>query len=1156
MKLLAALFAFALIPCLWAQTSTGSLNGYVLDKSSAAIAAAKITLRETATGETRTAATDERGQFVFPALLPGTYELTAEAKGFKRAVRDNVVVEVQQVVRIDPVLEVGNVTETVEVRAEIPLLQASTSSLGQIIDNQKILDLPLEGRNTIELMALTTGVVPLNNFGGLPALGNAYGQGNVSVGGSGGMSSSVLLDGSPSNGFLVNAPVFVPSVDTVGEFKVQTNAFSAEFGRASGGVINVAMKSGTNTLHGVVFEFLRNSALDANSFFNNRVGAAKAPLRYNLFGGTIGGPVWVPKVYNGKDRTFFFVAYEGFRQKQGITPIDSVPTVLQRAGNFSQTVTGAGQRVTVYDPLTVYTTTPGNYARLPFPNNIVPQNRFDPVAAKVMQYYPVPNLAGNPLNQTQNFIGSAVATNQNDQINIKIDESPGTRHRLFARYSRNNTLRGAGEVFGDGNPFSGVNPTGGDSPITIRGQQLVVRDTIVAGPTLLMELSIGVTRQFINKVPWSFGAPLTNLGFPAALSSAMPEYYYPNFSFTNFNVLQGSSSDLIRRGDDTGTAQGSVTKIAGSSTLKVGGEYRLLRANDYQPPIASQFAFSSTWTQQNPRNSATGSGYDLASFLLGYAASGSQSSGPAMAIQSHYFGGYAQDDWHVTRRLTFNLGLRYDLETPRTERYNRMNWFNFTAPSPLASVTGIPGLHGGLVFAGVDGNGRRQMVMDPNNFAPRAGFAFALNSRTTVRGGYGIFYSPLAGTTLGTDLGYGGYSVSTAMLTTNDSGLTAAAVLSNPYPTGINQAVGNSQGLATLIGQNLDAVDHGNHAGYVQQYNFDIQRLLPGGFLVDAAYAGSHALHIGGFQNFNQLNPADYSLRSALLVNVKNPFYGLVPSGTLASTTTTTAQLLLSYPQFLTGTTSGVSVLENQGNSNYNSLQLKLERRMAWGFAVMVSYTAAKSIGDGNPNTNFESDLTGAYQDNWNRRLERSLLPWDVSQRAVITYSYILPLGRGKRFGAKWNRALDALAGGWQVNGITTAQTGTPLGMTLSSANTYGGTRPNSTGHTANLPAGQRTVNRWFDVTAFTEPPSYSLGDTSRTLPDVRGPGLTNFDCSLFKTVSVTEKWKVQIRGEAFNLLNHTNLGTPNTSFGSASFGSITTSRASRTMQLALKVNF
>lgn len=1155
MRVFAAILVFAFAPCLTAQTSTGSLNGYALDSSSAAIAGARIVVREVATGVTRTATTDDRGQFVFPSLLPGTYELSAEAAGFKRAVRSNIVIEVQQTARVDPVLEVGNVSETVEVKAEIPLLQPSTSSLGQVVDNQKIIDLPLDGRNAVELVALTAGVQPLEGFGGVVATGNAYAQGNVSIGGGGGFSSSVLLDGANANSTLFNAPAFVPSVDTIGEFKVQTSAFSAEFGRTAGGVVNVAMKSGTNKYHGGIFEFMRNRVLDANTFFNNTVGASTPKFTYNMFGGTLGGPVQVPKLYQGRDRTFFFVAYEGFRERKGLSPIWTVPTVIQQQGDFSQTRNQNGQMIAVYDPLTVHLMDTGRYNRDPFPGNRVPRDRFDPVAAKAITFYPAPNLPGDPVTGTRNYIGNAPVGNVCDQVNVRIDQSLHSSHRLFGRYSLNRADRGAAALFGEGKPFGNVNPNGGNVPILVKAQQFALRDTVTASPTTLVDLSYSVVRQFINKVPASWGKPLTDLGFSKRFSDLSP-LYYPNFSITNYQMLQGSNGDLIRRGDYTHTFQGSVTRLAGRNTFKTGVEYRLMRASDYQPPAANAFSFNASWTQQDPRSGTYSSansiaGYSLASFLLGYTASGTAASGPALAVQNHYLAGYLQNDLRLNRRLTLNLGVRYDLETPRTERFNQQNWFDFTVPSPLAATAGIPDLRGGLVFAGVDGNPRRQQVVDTNNISPRVGLAYSLDRNTVIRTGYGIYYLWVIGSGYGTSLSNGGYSASTAMRTTDDSNLTAAALLRDPFPNGISQPRGNADGLATMIGQSLTAVDRGNRAGYAQQYNLNVQRTLPHHVLLDLAYSGSHNIRISGSRESNQLNPANYEMGSTLVQTVPNPFRGIVKYGSMSAPNTSVAQSLRPYRQFL-----NLTIVRMEGNSNYNSFQAKLERRMASGIGFSASYTASKSIGDANPITVITGTPSSGFQNNYDKRNERALLTQDISQRMVITYSYQLPIGRRLRFGRNWSRALDLAFGDWQINGLGTLQTGQPLIVGLAAANTYGGSRPNSTGRTANLPASERSIDKWFDRSAFTQPPAYSLGNVGRTLPDVRKPGLQSFNLSVFKYFNLTESLKMHFRAEAFNLLNHTNLGGPNATFGSTMFGVITSAGSPRIMQLALKLNF
>jgi len=1133
---------------LCAQTNTGSIAGTVADSSSALITGARLTLTNTATSERKSALSSDTGAFLFPSLPPGAYELAAEREGFKRAVRTGIQLNVQETLNFDIVMSVGSVSESVEVQATALALETATSSLGQVIDNRKILDLPLNGRNTLALVSLTPGVQPMGGFGGLPATGNAYGQGNFSVSGSRGLTTEVILDGAPVNASLFNAPAFIPSVDAVEEFKVQTNNFSAEFGRTGGGVVNVVMKSGTNQYHGNAYEFFRNRVLDANNFFTNAAGRPKAVYIYNVFGGTIGGPVQLPKAYNGKDKTFFFFGYEGLRQRNGVSTLTTLPTAAQRTGDFSATKNSAGQLINIYDPLTTVATGASTYGRSPFPNNRIPDNRIDAVSRKLLTFYPAPNLPGDSVTGVNNFFTAAGATNLANQYNTRIDHVL-TRHRIFGRYSDNHAERGAANYFG--NDFGGVNPTGGNVPILIQGRQFVLRDTYTATPSLIADFAYGVIRQFVYKVPLSFGKNLTDLGFPSSFNSLLPERYYPNFSITNYYGLTGSNGDLIRRGDYTHSFSGSATKIAGRQTIKFGGEYRLIRTNDYQPSAALGFSFGPQWTQQNPRQVAANSGYGLATFMLGASDGGTHNIGPALAMQNHYTGFFVQDDIRLSSHLTINLGVRYELETPRTERYDRLNWFNTTVASPLAAASGIANLRGGLVFPNVGGNGRQQMAFDKNNISPRFGFAWSGTPKTVVRGGYGVFYQPLTGYGLGASLGTGGYSTSTSMVTSRDGSLTPADFLSNPFPQGLNLPPGSSQGLATLAGQGLNAVEYNNVIGYTQQWNFDVQRELPAGLLADIAYVGSHSLKTPEFWDLNQVNPNLYSLGSALQTQVTNPFTKVITLGPLSAATISQNQLLRPYPQF-----QGISTLLFAGDSNYHSLQAKIERRMTNGLSFLAAYTFSKAIGNTNQLANFLGDTITGTQNNYDRRAERALLPFDISQRLVTNFTYALPFGRGHAIGSQWSKPLDWIAGGWQINGIGTFQTGIPLSLGLNSASTFGGSRPNSTGVSAELPSDQRTILRWFDTTAFTQPPAYSLGNVSRTLPDVRGYNTRNFDLSVFKVLTLTERVKLQIRGEAFNAFNRTRFGNPNTAFGSPNFGRITSAGDPRQIQLAMKLNF
>jgi hypothetical protein len=1132
---------------LLAQTNTGSIGGIVTDTTGAVMVAVKVEIVNTGTGVKRAVETNEVGQFLAPSLPPGTYELTAERQGFKRLVRNDIKLSVQDALEFNLEMSLGSVTDAIEVKGEVTQLQTATSSLGQVVDNRKIVDMPLNGRNTLALVELTAGVQPGTNFGGLVAIGNAYTQGNFSVSGAPGYSSSVILDGVSVDQNLYSAPSVVPSIDAVEQFKVQTNSFSAEFGRTGGGVVNVIMKSGTNQLRGNAYEFLRNRVLDANTFFNNASGAKKSVYTYNLFGATVGGPVVLPGMYNGKDRTFFFSSYEGFRNRAGVSSLMTIPSTAQRGGDFSNTYTATGAQIGIYDPLTAaLNSSTGVYSRTAFAGNVIPASRFDPVAKKAIAYYPTPNLPGTALTGTYNYLGTGAITNKSDQVNERVDHSFSPAHHMFGRYSMTRANRGSTNVFSDNNPFGGFNPSGGYVDILIKGQQFVLNDTLTPSPTFMVDLSYGVSREWVTKQPKSWGRSLTELGFPASYA-AIEQRYFPNITISDFRALQASDMDLIRRGDYTHSFRGTVTKLAGRHAFKFGAEYRLMRISEFQQSDLV-FGFTRSFTGQNPFATATNSGAGMASFLLGDAASGTSNVTPALAIQSHYLAGYVQDDIRLNSKLTLNLGFRYDVETPRTERYDRLNWFDFAAASPLAATSGISGLVGGLAFVGTNGKSRQQQVLDANNFGPRFGFAYSVDSKTVIRSGYGIFYVPVSINALGSSVGSQGYSTSTSMVTTLDSGITPYRTLSDPFPDGLNRPSGNTLGLATLAGQSIRGIDRNSRVGYVQQYNFNIQRQLPGDTLLDLAYAGSHSLKLFTTWNADQLNPTLYTMGSTLQTQVTNPFRGLIALGSLSNATVSRAQLLLPYPQF-----TGVTGVFAAGASNYQSLQVKVEHRMASGLTYLLAYTFAKNIGDSNP---VYGETGGGYQNTYDRRSERSLLPTDISHRFVGSYTYELPFGKGKRWGAHWSRFTDLIAGGWQVNGITTVQVGMPLIVTLSSSNTYGGTRPNSTGASARLDRSDRTPRKWFNTAAFTLPPAYSLGNVSRTLPDVRAPGIGNVDISLFKNIPLNDRVRLQFRAEAFNVANHTRFSTPSTSFGSSTFGQISATGDPRMMQMALKLNF
>jgi hypothetical protein len=1135
------------------QSFTGSITGTVRDATGAAVPGVQITVVNVNTNEIRRTESGAVGGYTLPALPPGTYRLEAKRTGFKGFSRPNIIVSVNQQIAIDIALEVGEITQSVEVTAETPLLQATTSSLGQVVDNRRILDLPLVGRNTLALIGLTAGAQPVGQFGGIPSRTNAYNQGFFSTSGSQVLTNETLVDGVPANAAVFNAPAFVPVPEAVQEFKVQTNNFSAEFGRTGGGVINIVMRSGDNQMRGSLYEFFRAENLDANNWFNNRAGRAKPHNVLNQFGGTAGGPIYVPRVYNGRDKSFWFFNYEGLRDRRGLTQLFTVPTVEQLNGDFSRTVNASGQLITIADPFTTARDASGQFVRQPFANNRIPASMFDPVAANVRRFWPPPNTIGTATG-ANNFIGNGSAPNTQDQVTVRVDHTIRQAHKLFGRFSWSNVERGAVDFFGNGAGW--VNPGGGGVPLVFNARNAALEYTWTASPTVLANIRYGFVRQFVGKTPALTGIDLTTLGFPAALNDQVPLRALPAFQPSGFRAIAPATADLIRRADNTHSLQGNLTKVTARHTLKVGVDGRYIPIGELQPSAPQGvFNFDGRFTSTDPLRLLPNSGHSIAAFLLGLPSSGSIDYNPAISISHRYFSWYVQDDIRVTHQLTLNLGVRYELETGRNERYNRLSWFDPSAPHPLAQATGISGLRGGLRFVGVDGNPRRQNELDKNNFGPRFGFAYKLSSRTVLRGGYGLFYLPLTGDDTGRNLGAEGFFAATTFVSSLDGGITPADRLSNPFPRGLSQPLGSSQGLSTLIGQDIITVLRTNRSAYAQEWNFNIQQELPGNLLVDVAYAGNKGTKLPINVNLNQLPDQYLSLGSGLLAQVRNPFAPFISVGPLSAATVAQGQLLRPFPQFTNINARAIRA----GSSIYHSAQFKAERRFSRGFSLLGAYTVSKMITDATSRLAINFSNPG-YQNNNNLRLERSLGNVDIPQRLVVSYNFELPFGPGKALLGAGGVA-GKIFGGWQVNGITTIQSGPPLGLSTSANQTNsfgGGSRPNNNGTSAKITEGSTVdrLNRYFDTSVFSQPAPFTFGNVARTLPDVREPGLVNFDFSVIKNTRVNERASVQFRAEFFNLLNNTNFGPPGTTFGTPTFGVIGSAADARIIQLGMKLLF
>ncbi len=1133
----------------WPQGITAALEGTVQDPSGAVVPNAKVEIVNTATNVSLHLTTDSGGRFVAPSLAAGPYSVSIEAGGFKREQRTGILLEVNQTANITIAMQVGASTETVSITADAAQIE-TTPSMGAVIDNHMIIDLPLNQRNPYALAFLAPGVQG--------SVGNAYNSSNISMNGGRPGSTDVLVDGISSSPPLVNPiqgfAVF-PSVDAVQEFKVQTNMYSAEYGRSGSGIVNLIYKSGTNSLHGSAFEFLRNTALDANGFFANRNGTPLANFKRNQFGGSLGGPVVVPKIYNGRNKTFFFVGYESLRQSTATTASSTVPSLLQKVGDFSATKNAAGASVTIFDPTTTVAQGTG-YVRSVFPGNVIPASRINPVSANIAKYFPDPITRLGTVSGANNFFLSGATVVNSNQIDTKFDENINERNRFFFRFAYKTLEQPANKFF----PAAQLVAEGTNSQPQVT-TSAAFDYTLTKTPTFLMDFRYGFSRVLLNWTTISDGFDPTQLGFPSYLAKNADHLLFPGIAVANYVTLGNAGQGQWKRAAfETNLFSLNNTKVAGGHIVKFGAEFRLLLVNDTEAGSSTgNFSFAAALTQgPNPNAASATAGNAFATFLLGVGSGSMLINSKNAATKSEYNGYYIQDDWRITSKLTLNLGLRWDYDLPRTERYNAMETFNQGIASPLAGPAGLPNLKGGLQFAGVGGASRRQYDPVWTDFAPRFGFAYQPMRNTVVRGGYGIFFAPSlrsAGATIGNQ----GFSSSTTYAGSPNN-LTPSVYINNPFPTGLNPIVGSSQGLLSGVGATFETPITGdNHMPYTQSWNFGVQRQLPFNILVDASYVGSHGVHLNSAGendfNLNQLSPQALQLGTKIQQNVPNPFFGLITTGPLAAAQVPQSFLLAPYPQFTGLQASYIT----GGYTLYHAFQLKVDKRFSNGLSALLSFTGQKLIDNYSIISNVGNN-TGGIQNIYDRSDDRSISSNDISRRISIAGVYTLPVGRGKQFGAHMNAWVDALLGGWAMNGIAINQTGFPLSPTTANTSNSGSTvlRPNNTGQSAALdgPVSQR-LNGYLNAKVFTLPAPFTFGNTSRTLPDVRAPGNQNIDLSLFKSFRVRERLSVQFRAEAFNALNQVVFSAPNLVVSGASFGVISgQANTARQIQFALKLLF
>jgi hypothetical protein len=1130
---LAVLALCALLPTAPAQQSAATVTGIVSDSSGGTLANAALQLTNLQTQFQFTTRSNGAGYYAAPGLLPGEYRITAELTGFKKAVRSPISLAVDQHAAIDLTLEIGDTTQTVQVTEEVPLVETGSATLGKVVETRRIQDLPLNGRNPLALALFTPGVRTSvgPSYSGFADRGVRIST--MSINNSPGGLNDQLLDGNHNTLTWIGEVAVPLGVDSVQEFKVQSGPMPAEYGYTAGGVVNLVSRSGTNALHGTLYEFLRNDRLDGRNAF----APERERLRFNQFGGAVGGAI-------RRDQSFFFFNHEQYLVRQGSPRIGTVPVAAERAGDYSATRDSAGRLIPIYDPATTAANAAGaGEVRRVFPGNLIPSSRLDTASRKILDITPLPNRTpSNAFTNSDNYQTIVVPTTDSSQYNGRVDHRFGDRNTLMGRVSWFEHIPFQKQVIFPGEMFGRKD--------VMANKNIALSDVHAFSPTLIHEFRIGAVRQAFTFADASLGGDWPRkFGLP----DSVPNDVMPRLSVAGYTMIGYGTTG--KRGSLNWNFQDMVTTIRGNHTLKIGGEHRLLRGDNRQ--IASPsglFTFTSALTGDIQRPAGTGS--SLASFVLGSVRQATIDVAQGVSMKAYATTFFLQDDWKFSRRLSLNLGLRYDFQQQPYERHDRLMNFDLDGRSAAS------GLRGRAVYAGVAGQPREWSGSDANDFGPRVGFAWDVlgNATTVFRGGYGIFYpSNFYNANFGS-AGTGFASMTTTYLPTGGNFNFPAFDFQKGFPTSPIQPLGVAGGDDAFLGQAVKLTESGGRSPMAQQWSASLQHQLPGRWLIDASYAGNKGGHfMSGSWDLNQLHPSNLDLGRALLSNVPNPYAGRVP-GSLGAATLTRLQALRPYPYY-----SAVTVVNPRaGNYISHLFLLTVEKKTAHGLTLLFSFTGGKLISDSLvlPQSDFgeNSARESAYQNGaYNRRAERSVDPQDVSRRAVVSSLYELPIGPGHA----WNPSsalLRHLAGGWQIGAIGTMQTGLPIAVT--GANNQLATRPNSTGQSA--ASSNPTASAWFNTSVFVNPPDFTFGNVSRALPDVRSPGSVNWDLSLMKNTRLTERVGLQFRAEAFNVLNHVNYGQPNTTFvpgtnglnSSGSFGVISSARDPRQVQLGLKLHF
>jgi len=1144
------LLAFTLLfasPCVDAQSNYGAIRGTVADAQGASLAKANVTLTSEATKLSRSTVSNGSGEYLFGAVDPGTYTVSVELSGFEKLERKGIIVDSGNTIPLDLALSIGSESQVVEVSASEPLINAGTSYNGQLIDSQKLQNLPNPGRNPFLFSKLDNSVTAVGDPR-FVRFQDQSGSSTISIAGAPLSSNNYSVDGIPITDFS-NRAVIIPSIEAVDEVKVQANTYDGEIGRTSGGMFNTTLHSGSSTLHGVLQGETRQTNWGANLFFNNRTPytnpltgvsqptTPRGAAEFYSYVGAIGGPIPLPEKLGGKDKTFFWITEEGYRQRSPLTASNAyvVPTALQRgtsianAGNFSEigTVTAGActSGICIKNPLT------GAY----FANNTIPANLINPIGYAILSYYPAPNTAVTTYG-TPNFFGVDTLGDRADEFVGKLD------HQFSSRLASEFYYMHYGSKEPGGNSLESL-PGSSSSYLLYRKVDAIgIQNTYTLNPTTVITAGFGFNRFPNNTLDISTGFDQASLGFPAAYVSALSKTGFPQITTDSGLSPEGTSNSgpavYFSRNFVTG-----VSKSLGKHSVKAGYVFRAISLTFTSLSTTDgTFAFDKTL-----------SGATAADLLLGYPTSGSLIIPAKLAITTQYNAVYAQDDWRIMPKLTLNLGIRYEHEPGVHERSNHYS-VGFDRTITYNAFGGTVPATGGVEFAGQNGY-PTSTGNTTNKYSPRIGFAYSVDPKTVVRGGFGLFYQPLVYS--GSASYAPGYVLTNSIPT--QSGVPTIS-LSNPYPNLSTTASGNSFGSSTSIGSSLTVIDQHRKAPLYDSYSADVQRDLPYGLALKVGYVGGHSRNQPNSLNINQLADSNYALGAALDTKVTNPYAGL---GFWSTGKQSYNQTIRPFPQF-----QSISDSESVGYSNYNALDIKLQKRFSQGVTVLAAFTwssnwdnlwgASSTLNPGN----------NGPQDIYNLAPEYARAVNDIPKRTTMAVTYDLPFGKGKMFLGGANRWLDTAVGGWTFNDIMIIQDGAalPISQSTNVNSAYG----NSTTRPTLVPGvsacysgapegrlGGSGAKAYFNPAAYTATPKYAYGNAPRT-SNCYGPGYLNSDLSLNKTFKLTERVNAQFRAEALNAFNTPEFNGPNLAVDAgASAGRITgTLGFPRLVQLGGRLTF